>query len=428
MIAGSASGVGKTVTTLALIAGLQADGYTVQTAKAGPDFIDPSHHAALAGKPSRTLDVWMQGEDGVRENYARGTGDLCLVEGVMGLYDGDVSSTAHVAEVLDLPVILVIDGSARMESVAAEALGYRAYAEDAGRDIDVVGIIAQQVHGGRHEAGIREALPDDMQYFGRIPAKEELEIPDRYLGLHLGDEHPISTDELEAAAEQLAIEQVVSVARRPRVSDCVETAAPTRNRIAVARGAGFRFCYPAVIEQLRSTAQVIPFSPVNGDDVPACDGVYLPGGYPERYAAELATCPAIETIQERACNEIPILGECGGMMVLANSLETRDGETYSMAGVLPAAVRMEERLQALDHVELEAQIDVITAGRGERLRGHEFHYSAAEVDDDAAFAFTVRRGNGISEGRDGLVEYATLGTYCHVHAASGAFGRFLEEC
>ena len=162
VVGGTSSGVGKTVTTLALIRALETAGHAVQPAKAGPDFIDPSHHEAVSDTTSRTLDRWLEGTDGLRRNYHRGTGDLCVVEGVMGLYDGDVSSTAMVAEALSLPVVLVVDASAGMESVAATALGFQRYAERIGRDIDVAGIIAQRAHGGRHEHGIRDALPDEI--------------------------------------------------------------------------------------------------------------------------------------------------------------------------------------------------------------------------------------------------------------------------
>ena len=169
VLGGTSSGVGKTVSTLAVIRALSNAGYDVQPAKAGPDFIDPSHHEAIAGTPSRTLDLWLEGEDGLRANYHRGDGDICVVEGMMGLYDGDASSTAMVAEALSLPVVLVVDASAGMESVAATALGFREYADSIGRDIEVVGVIAQRAHGGRHEQGIRDALPDGLRYLGRIP-------------------------------------------------------------------------------------------------------------------------------------------------------------------------------------------------------------------------------------------------------------------
>ncbi|PHQ37767.1 cobyrinic acid a,c-diamide synthase [Halorubrum persicum] len=436
VVGGTASGVGKTVATLAAIRALGDAGHAVQAAKAGPDFIDPSHHERVTGRPSRTLDLWLQGEGGLRRNYARGEGDVCVVEGVMGLYDGDGSSTAAVAEALDLPVVLVVDASAGMESVGATALGFRAYADRIGREIDVVGVIAQRAHGGRHADGIREALPDEVSYLGRVPPNDDLDVPDRHLGLHTGDESPVPDDALAAAAEGLRTDRLVDLAREPAGSaEPAEPAEPTgpvgsadgdRPRVAVARDDAFRFAYPATIERLRERATVEAFAPTAGDPLPPCDGVYLPGGYPELHAAALAASPALDDIASAAAAGTPVLGECGGLMALAESLTTAAGESHAMAGVLPADVEMRDRYQALDHVALRATRDAPTASAGTTLRGHEFHYSEADPAPDARFAFEVERGTGIDGDRDGLIEHRTLGTYCHVHPESGAFDAFLD--
>ncbi|ELZ33904.1 cobyrinic acid a,c-diamide synthase [Halogeometricum pallidum JCM 14848] len=427
VIGGTHSGVGKTVATLAIVRALGEAGYTVQPAKAGPDFIDPSHHERVAGRPSRTLDLWLQGTDGLRRNYHRGDGDVCVVEGVMGLYDGDGSSTAMVAEALDLPVVLVVDAKAGMESVAATALGFQRYAAHADRDVDVAGIVAQRAHGGRHEAGIRDALPDDIAYLGRIPPRDGLEIPDRHLGLQMGDESPLDPDALDAVAEHVRIDRLVDLARVPPRPTPATDPPRTDKRVAVARDEAFRFCYPATIERLRERADVVTFAPTAGDELPACDGVYLPGGYPELHADSLAESPAIRRLGAAAADGLPVLGECGGLMALAETLTTADGETHRMAEVLPADVRMHDRYQALDHVELSARSNALTASAGASLRGHEFHYSSADAASDARFAFDVERGDGIDENRDGLYEHETLGTYCHVHPASGAFDAFVDS-
>ncbi|GAB7010096.1 cobyrinic acid a,c-diamide synthase [Halorubrum trueperi] len=442
VLGGVSSGVGKTVAALAAIRALETAGLAVQPAKAGPDFIDPSHHERVAGRPSRTLDLWLQGEAGLRRNYARGEGDVCVVEGVMGLYDGDESSTAAVAEALDLPVVLVVDASAGMESVAATALGFAAYAERIGRDLDVAGVVAQRAHGGRHERGIRDALPDGLTYFGRIPPDDALAVPDRHLGLHMGEESPIDDDALDAAAEELRTDRLVEVAREPagvtKSGEGVEATETTpttdgeatagdRPRVAVARDDAFRFVYPATVERLRERATVETFAPTAGDPLPDCDGVYLPGGYPELHAEALAGSATLDDVAAAAADGIPILGECGGLMALSESLTTVDGDTHEMAGVLPADVEMRDRYQALDHVELRATRDAPTVSAGSVLRGHEFHYSAADAASDARFAFDVERGTGIDAGRDGLIEHRTLGTYCHVHPESGAFDAFCDR-
>jgi cobyrinic acid a,c-diamide synthase len=427
VLAGTRSGVGKTVATLAVARGLETAGATVQPAKAGPDFIDPSHHAAVTGTPSRTLDVWLEGIEGVRRNYYRGDGDVCVVEGVMGLYDGDGSSTAAVAEALDLPIVLVVDAKAGMESVAATALGFERYAEEAGRDVDVAGVLAQRAHGGRHAEGVRDALPDGLRYFGRIPPTDDLEIPDRHLGLHMGSEAPVDDAALDAASETIRIDDLRSVARAPPRPDPVPDCEAVDARVAVARDEAFRFLYPATVERLRARADVTTFAPTAGDPLPDCDAVYLPGGYPELHAAALSGSRALSTLADRAAEGLPVLGECGGLMALAESLTTAEGDTHRMAGVLPAEVRMHGRYQALDHVELRARADTLTADAGGRVRGHEFHYSSADVAPDARFAFDVERGDGIDGAHDGLTAHRTLGTYCHVHAESGAFDALLDS-
>ncbi|WP_280537880.1 cobyrinate a,c-diamide synthase [Halopenitus sp. POP-27] len=458
VIGGTASGVGKTVATLAVLQALDDAGYDPVPAKAGPDFIDPSHHAAVTGAPSRTLDTWMQGVDGVRRSIARTDGDVAVIEGMMGLYDGSVTSTAATAAALDLPVVLVVDASAGMQSVGATALGFREYAahsplpEDVRTafdgdppSLDVAGVIAQRAHGGRHADGIRESLPDGITYLGRIPPTEDLEIPDRHLGLRMGDEAPIDPDVLTTAASALDVDRLLSVARRSAGSASdLETQSGSGTRsatdperpgasaaatgtegdeptIAVAEDAAFRFLYPAVRERLAALATVEPFAPVAGDDLPDCDAVYLPGGYPELHAEALSDSPALSTIADWAADGLPVLGECGGLMALSESLTTADGETYPMAGVLPGDVRMHDRYQALDHVELRAVRGTPAATDGRTHRGHEFHYSEHTIDPavDARFAFDVRRGDGIDGDHDGLTAYRTVGTYAHRHVDSG---------
>ena len=169
----------------------------------------------------------------------------------------------------------------------------------------------------------------------------------------------------------------------------------------------------------------MPFSPVAGDALPDCDGVYLPGGYPELHGPALEAGPALDDVAARAADGLPVLGECGGLMTLSESLTTTDGDTPEMAGVLPPDVGVCDRDQALGHVALRADRDALSADAGRTRRGHEFHYSSADVDPDARFAFEVVRGDGICDGRDGLVEHRTLGTYCHLHPESGAFDTFL---
>jgi cobyrinic acid a,c-diamide synthase len=243
----------------------------------------------------------------------------------------------------------------------------------------------------------------------------------------MGEEAALDEAALDDAAEAIRVDRLLDLARAPPRPEGLETGDRTDARIAVARDAAFCFTYPATLERLRERASVATFSPLAGDDLPACDGVYLPGGYPELHAETLAASPTLDAIAARAVDGAAVMGECGGLMALAESLTTTDGETYAMAGVLPATVRMHDRYQALDHVELRATRETLTAAAADRRRGHEFHYSSAEVAGDAQFAFDVVRGDGILDGQDGLCEHRTLGTYCHLHPENGAFDTFVER-
>jgi len=245
--------------------------------------------------------------------------------------------------------------------------------------------------------------------------------------LHMGDESPLDEDALAAASEHIDAERVVELARSPPTPAASPERTRTETRVAVASDAAFCFTYPATVERLRERADVVTFAPTAGDSLPDCDGVYLPGGYPELHAEALADSSALDSIATRAADGLPVFGECGGLLALGESLKTTDGDRYEMAGVLPASFEMCERYQALDHVRLSARRAALTADAGGTLCGHEFHYSSAEVDSDARFAFDVERGDGIVDEMDGLTEYRTLGTYCHVHPASGAFDTFVER-
>ena len=427
IIAGTASGTGKTVATLVVLRALENIGEDPQPAKVGPDFIDPSHHRALTGKPSRTLDIWLEGKDGMIENYHRGQGSICIAEGVMGLYDGDRTSTAKVAEVLGLPVVLVVDGSAGMESVAATALGFREYADHLGLDLKIAGVISQKTRPGRHEQGIKDGLPDDLTYFGRIPPMDDLEIPERHLGLFMGNQATVSKEKLDRAGRDIDVGSLVDAAREPKLKGgkrSVEAGTPDDVKIGIAYDGAFNFVYPGTREKLNEV-ELITFSPLEDDPLPDMDGVYLPGGYPELHAERLEESTTLKDLAERAKNGLPVFGECGGMMVMCEGMRAKDGELYEMAGILPARVKMVDELQALGYVELKGKDDSAVCRKGAKLRGHEFHYSGIEIGRNPEFAFDVSRGTGMDGSHEGLMRYNSLGTYTHFHGESGAFDRFI---
>ena len=428
VLAGTASDVGKTVATLAVCRALERVGRTPVAAKAGPDFVDASHHAAVLGRPARTLDPWVAGDDGIRRAYARGAddGDVCVVEGMLGVYEGSVN-TAAVAEALDLPVVLVVDARTGMERVVATALGFREYAERRGYDIDIVGLLAARAHGGRHEAGIRDAV-DGIRYVGRTPPLDHLSIPDRHVDPALGDDLPIAADALAAAARQIRPDVVLDLVRRPDLDTRPSLRADdeTGVRVGLAADQAFRFVYPSTRERLGRRATVEPFSPLAGDPVPDCDVVYLPGGHPERHAAALASSDTLDELASVAADGRPIFGAGGGLMALGEAVTTVDGGTWGMAGVLPVSTHASERVVASDHVGVRARQDCLLAPAGGTRRGHEFHRSSATPAPDARYAFEMVRGAGVDGVNDGLREYRTLGTYAHFHPGSGTFDYLLE--
>ena len=428
VLAGTASDVGKTVATLAVCRALERAGRTPVAAKAGPDFVDPSHHAAVLGRPARTLDPWVAGDDGIRRAYARSVddGDVCVVEGMLGVYEGTVN-TAAVAEALDLPVVLVVDAETGMERVAATALGFKEYAARRGYDIDVVGLLAARARGGRHEAGIRDAV-DGVRYVGRTPPLDGLSIPDSHVDPDLGDGPPITRDALEAAARQIRPGVLLDLVRRPDLDTrpSLRAADETGVRVGLAADEAFRFVYPSTRERLADRATVEPFSPVAGDPVPDCDVVYLPGGYPERHATALASSDTLDDLAAVAAEGRPVFGAGGGLMTLGESVTTADGRTHGMAGVLPVATRMSERVVASDHVGVRAREDCLLSPAGGTRRGFECHFSSATPAPDARYAFEVIRGAGVDGVNDGFREYRTLGTYTHFHPGSGAFDYLLE--
>jgi len=359
IIAGTNSGAGKTVATLVVLRALERFGEDPQPAKVGPDFIDPSHHRALTGKPSRTLDIWLEGKEGVLRNYHRGSGSICVAEGVMGLYDGGRTSTAKIAEILGLPVVLVVDGSAGMESVAATALGFREYADYQGLDLEMAGIISQKTRPGNHAREIKDGLPDKITYFGSIPPMEDLEIPERHLGLFMGNQNTLSEEDLDRAGRDVDAKLLVETAKEAnRPEERLKANPVNRNKakVGMAYDGAFNFIYPRTREKLEEVG-LVTFSPLQGDPVPEVDGIYLPGGYPELYPERLSESRTLVELASRAKDGTPVFGECGGMMVMSRALIADNGESFKMAGILPAEVKMVTELQGLGYVELEGKTD-----------------------------------------------------------------------
>jgi cobyrinic acid a,c-diamide synthase len=419
LIAGTESGIGKTTVALAILKALVDSGFTVQSYKVGPDFIDPSHLEKVTKAPCYNLDSFMMGDDGVRRELAKSSADYAIIEGAMGFYDG-ISSCAKIADLTKVPVLLVIDASASAESVAAEALGFVRYASYTPYELTIAGVIANRVSTQRHGESIRRAMNViNVPLVGMVEGNAE-GIPSRHLGLHMGSEVSLSNAALKSIYESLDIEFIKRIATPIAPNTPHEPSEKTGTydaRIGIAYDPAFCFYYRSNIQSIQKHAQIVYFSPMR-DALPDVDGLYIGGGYPELYAAQLnKNRRLLNHVKKNAEDDMPIYGECGGLMYLSRSLTTTDEEKVTMGNVLPMDVQMTKKLQALGHVAVETVMECSIAQRGDVLRGHEYHYSIASVDSDARFAYRVAQGKGI-DGRDGVIEGNVVASYLHAHVYS----------
>ncbi|MDD1702669.1 MAG: cobyrinate a,c-diamide synthase [Methanoregula sp.] len=420
LVAGTHSGCGKTTITTGLMAALVARGITVQPYKTGPDFIDPSHHTLICGRPSRNLDICMMGEAGIKRTFAEASAGagIAVIEGAMGLFDGregsDTASAAHVARVLGAPVILVVDVKAVSRSIHATIKGFR----DFDPRIKIAGVIYNRGGSDRHRQMIAEE--EYVPALGWVPRQPDAEVKSRHLGLLMADESPALTKYGKVIEETCDLDRILSLARAAppfnvQVSSAkIKPAARHRPVIGVARDAAFCFYYQDNLDRLaRAGAELRFFSPMD-DTKPEVDAIYIGGGYPELHAEALEHSRCRQFICGQAAAGMPIYGECGGLMYLCGSLET-EGKEYTMAGVLPGRAIMTKKLAALGYVKGEFSGPAGLWPGAVAIRGHEFHYSKVECDPEARFAIRLGHGAGIGDGNDGMTEYSTIGAYTHAY-------------
>jgi cobyrinic acid a,c-diamide synthase len=429
VIAGTSSGAGKTSVTCGLIGALRRRGLRVQGFKVGPDYIDPTYHALASGRPGRNLDAFLSGPELIAplaRHGARGA-DLAVVEGVMGLFDGasgrgELASSGHVAKLLRAPVVLVVDAAAMARSVAAVVHGYRTFDPE----IDVAGVIFNRVGSDHHEQLLREALePLGVPVLGALRRDPDLAAPERHLGLVPAGEREGRTRAAiallaDAAECQLDLDGIAALARSapplggPAWSPEPPPGATTGGvRVAVARGPAFSFHYEENLELLAATgAELAAFDPLADEQLPPGAGaLLLAGGFPEVFGAELeANAPLRAAVALFAAAGRPILAECGGLLFLCRELDGRE-----MCGVLPASARMAGRL-SLGYRDATAAAATPWIEAGERVRGHEFHYSQVDPPHGAPPAWTLAaRG---SERSEGFATGAVQASYLHVHWAA----------
>ncbi|MGQ9512613.1 cobyrinate a,c-diamide synthase [Thermodesulfitimonas sp.] len=433
VIAGASSGAGKTTVAVGLMAALTQRGLKVQGFKTGPDYIDPGFHTAATGRISRNLDTWMLPPDAVREVFLRGAcgADIAIIEGVMGLYDGVGSgsgpgSTAYLAKLLCAPVVLVLDVRGMAASAAAVVLGFREFDPELG----LAGVILTCAGSARHAALVKEAIEAKagVPVLGYLVRDPELELPARHLGLVPAEETVALQERIGKLAAVVAggvdLEAVLRVAAAPPVPRPPKTLfpevpAPPQVRLAVARDAAFSFYYPENLELLAAAgAELAFFSPLRDEKLPpGSAGLYLGGGFPEVFAGELAANTALqEEIRRAVAAGMPTVAECGGLLYLCAAL-TAGEATYPLVGVLPGRVALTERLQRLGYVEAEALAPSPLLDRGEKVRGHVFHYSRINWEKALPPAYRLVNWRGEAQ-VDGAVYQNLVASYLHPHFLS----------
>ncbi|MES2876900.1 MAG: cobyrinate a,c-diamide synthase [Pseudomonadota bacterium] len=391
LIAAPASGQGKTTVAAALARLHTRQGRKVRVFKCGPDFLDPYWHTLASGAPVHQMDLWMTGEADCRARLAAAAreADLIIVEGVMGLFDGEPSA-ADLAQRFGLPVLAVIDASKMAGTFGALAFGLQHYRPN----LRWAGVLANRVASERHAGMLQHSVREPEQWLGALMRNPAMNLPERHLGLTVASEVTDALERLDAAADALATTPLGQMSssdlERWSVAFSVENSGNTGagkglekdqdggpsggqplagRTVAVARDAAFCFIYAANLDCLRELgAELVFFSPLADSRLPACDAVWIPGGYPELHAARLTANTAMQgSLAAHVVQHKPVWAECGGMMVLFDTLVTVDGQIHAQWGLLPGTVTMQKRLAALGPQQLTLDEGV--------LRGHTFHYS-----------------------------------------------------
>jgi cobyrinic acid a,c-diamide synthase len=429
VISAPASGAGKTTLTLALARAFRDRGLAVQCFKNGPDYIDPAFHAAATGRASVNIDSWAMTRNTIERLTARAGGaDLVLIEGSMGLFDGvatagqcGTGASADLAEMMGWPVLLVLDPSGQAQTAAAVAAGLR----DFRKGVRIVGVVLNRVASPRHEDLVRRAMDAaGIAVLGALPRHAPIALPERHLGLVQAEELA-RLDTLIAEAARLVAERI-DLDAVLRLAECGWTApltnaaprlTPPGRRVALARDAAFSFVYPHVLEGWRAAgAEIVPFSPL-ADEGPddSTDVCWLPGGYPELHAGQIAAKIRFRDSLRAFAQTKPVHGECGGYMVLGAGLIDASGTRHEMAGLLGLETSFAKRRMHLGYRRAELAADMPGHAPGTQLRGHEFHYATIIAQPDPPLA-AVRDANGAEVAETGSRRGRVTGTFFHLIA------------
>jgi len=439
---------GKTTVSIGLCAALTARGLTVQAFKKGPDYIDPMWLAQASGRPCFNLDPYLMTAAQISANFARfsAQADISLVEGNKGLYDGlaldGSNSNAALAQLLDLPVVLVLDARGMTRGIAPLILGYQAF--DA--RIRIAGVILNQLGGSRHEAKLRAVIEHytNVTVLGAISHDPQLALVERHLGLMPNQECDDAAKHVQTIgqriAEQVDLDKIIELARsapplpeQPVSNQAVAgavAAAPAVSgkplRLGILRDKAFGFYYPDDLLALQAAgAELVNVNALQDSTLPPVDGLFIGGGFPEVFMPELQANAALRSSIRVAIEAgLPVYAECGGLMYLARTLRWKD-QQVDLVGALPVDVLMHERPVGRGYVTLQTTPDApwLTAPEqaGQTLRGHEFHYSSLEnAPPNLKFAYKVQRGHGIDGQHDGLAYRNVLASYAHLRTGAGS--------
>ena len=431
---------GKTTVSIGLCSAFRARGTRVQPFKKGPDYIDPMWLSVASGRPCRNLDFFMMGQDEIIAEFQRHSegADVSLIEGNKGLYDGlnldGSNSNAALARLLHAPVVLVIDARGMTRGIAPLILGYQAF----DRNINIAGVILNNLGGARHESKLRAVIEHytDVPVIGAVHHDKRLEIVERHLGLMPSNEIEAATRRVNEIGEiigaQVDLDKLLVIASSapslPKLmNQNVEMATPpsrAKVRIAWAKDKAFGFYYADDLDALRAAgAELVPLDTLHDPHLPDVDGLFIGGGFPELFMAELEANATLRAeIGSAIENGLPVYAECGGLMYLSRSL-TWHGETRSMVGVIPGDVVMHEKPVGRGYIRLNetgecpwpSSSDALPA---EEVRGHEFHYSSLDNLDTSKlkYAYEVKRGHGIDGTHDGIVYKNMLASYAHLRS------------
>jgi len=429
VIAGATSGVGKTSITSAIIYGIKKQGYSVQPFKVGPDYIDPSYLSAISGKDTKNLDVWLMGESELVHSFVKNsTSDISVIEGVMGYYDGfggktNYASTHHVASLIKSPTILILDASKAARSIAATALGFTKFH----RNSRIVGIILNKIGSKKHENMCKQALANlKVPILGSILKNSE-SLDSRHLGLIPVREHRSLQNKIRKVSREISdnldIDKIIKICKNVPELPTVRSKKIKKSiaTVAVALDSSFNFYYHDNLEALRREgARLKFFSPVADKKIPRCDLIYIGGGFPEVLGQSLERNTTMRKLIKKQAEEgMPIYAECGGLMYLTKSIDFGN-KKYKMIGLFDTETKMTKKM-TLNYTEGRIRSNCLVSGPA-KFRAHEFHYSKIRnLPKDAKLVYDLKIGEGISGKKDGLSEYNTLASYCHLYFDSAKY-------